>query len=113
MAAFGVTTPTISIILSVFMGGMALGSWAAGKLTSRVDNTSGAQALRLYACAELLIGLSPVVVPGLLKLGQALLAGSERNIEWASSSPAMVEMPSARSLRSCRKPQRRYIGAKY
>jgi len=28
MAGFGVTTPLISIVLSVFMAGLALGSWA-------------------------------------------------------------------------------------
>ena len=33
MASFGTTTPAISIVLSVFMGGLALGSWAAGRLS--------------------------------------------------------------------------------
>ncbi len=32
MAAFGVTTASISIVVSVFMGGLALGSWTAGRL---------------------------------------------------------------------------------
>ena len=30
MAAFGVTTPFVSIVMSVFMAGLALGSWAVG-----------------------------------------------------------------------------------
>jgi spermidine synthase len=32
MAKFGVTTPLVSIVLSLFMGGLALGSWLAGRL---------------------------------------------------------------------------------
>ncbi|OLD93386.1 MAG: hypothetical protein AUG80_20795 [Candidatus Rokubacteria bacterium 13_1_20CM_4_68_9] len=32
MAGFGVTTPFVSIVLSVFMAGLALGSWAASAL---------------------------------------------------------------------------------
>ena len=31
MAQFGVTTAMVSIVLSVFMAGMGLGSWASGK----------------------------------------------------------------------------------
>ena len=33
MTNFGVTTPLVSIVLSVFMGGLALGSWLVGRLT--------------------------------------------------------------------------------
>lgn len=84
MASFGVTTATISIVLSVFMGALALGSWAAGQLSSRIG--SGSAALRVYGGAELLIGLSAISVPFLLKSGQTLLAGAGKNIEWASSS---------------------------
>ena len=32
MVAFGVTTPIISIVFSVFMAGFAVGSWGAGCL---------------------------------------------------------------------------------
>ena len=35
MAQFGVTTAMVSIVLSVFMAGLGLGSWA------RVDDTMG------------------------------------------------------------------------
>src|SRR5579871_1118837 len=37
MADFGVTTPLISIVLSVFMAGLALGSWGAGRLVHRFE----------------------------------------------------------------------------
>ena len=85
MASFGVTTPTISIVLSAFMGGLALGSWAAGHLSSRLSHRSVPGSLRLYGCVELFIGLSALAVPYLLRSGQALLA-SVGYIEWASAS---------------------------
>lgn len=31
MAQFGVTTPLVSIVLSTFMAGLGVGSWAAGR----------------------------------------------------------------------------------
>ena len=85
MASFGVTTPTISIVLSVFMGGLALGSWAAGHLSSRLSHRSVPGSLRLYGCVELFIGLSALAVPYLLKSGQTMLA-RVGYIEWASPS---------------------------
>ena len=84
MAAFGVTTATISIVLSVFMGGLALGSWLAGQMSSRFGTVSAPRALRFYAFAELLIALSSVCVPYLLRTGQGLLSGVGGNIQWAS-----------------------------
>ncbi len=35
MAKFGVTTPMVSIVLSVFMAGLGLGSWLGGKWMRR------------------------------------------------------------------------------
>ena len=84
MAAFGVTTPTISIVLSVFMGGLALGSWLAGQMSFRFATVSCPRAIRFYAFAELLIALSSISVPYLLRTGQELLAGFGGNIHWAS-----------------------------
>ena len=37
MAKFGVTTPMVSIVLSVFMAGLGLGSWAGGRFIRRFD----------------------------------------------------------------------------
>ena len=34
-ASFGVNTPVLSVVISVFMLGLALGSWFAGILVSR------------------------------------------------------------------------------
>lgn len=63
MAHFGVTTPIISIFLSLFMAGLGLGSWLAGRWMRTMETHSGGFSLRLYAAAELVIGLSAWVVP--------------------------------------------------
>lgn len=86
MASFGVTTPNVSIVLSIFMGGLALGSWAAGRLTVRLQDRSAAAPLRLYALAELVIGLSGVLVPPGLRLGHTVLSRVGGGIEWGSAS---------------------------
>jgi spermidine synthase len=73
MAQFGVTTPLVSIVLSMFMAGLGLGSWASGKLIRRVAGQSHFAPLRLYALAEFLIGMSAILVPLQLSAGHHLL----------------------------------------
>ena len=73
MAQFGVTTAMVSIVLSVFMGGLGLGSWASGEWIRRRGERMTFPALRLYAFIELLIGVSGVVVPYELGVGRAVL----------------------------------------
>jgi spermidine synthase len=63
MAAFGVTTPFVSIVLSVFMAGLALGSWGVGRVGPRLEQAEPRWPLRLYALAEAGIGLSALTVP--------------------------------------------------
>lgn len=63
MAQFGVTTALTSIVLSVFMAGLGVGSWFAGGLVRRYGDRRTLPALRLYALLEFLIGLSALVVP--------------------------------------------------
>jgi len=74
MAQFGVTTAMVSIVLSVFMTGLGLGSWGSGAWL-RYNEENGVSALRLYAGIELLIGISGLVVPYELRLGHTVLAG--------------------------------------
>jgi len=73
MAQFNVTTGFVSIVLSVFMLGLGLGSWGAGRYTDRRETRSGARGLRLYALAELLIGASALLVPLELAWDRALM----------------------------------------
>jgi spermidine synthase len=73
MAQFAVTTAFVSIVLSVFMAGMGLGSWGGGRHVERRRAQPRGQGLRLYALAELTIGLGALLVPHELAWGRFLL----------------------------------------
>lgn len=85
MAKFGVTTPMVSIVLSVFMAGLGIGSWAGGAIIKRWEHRSAALPLRLYGILELLIGVSAVAAPWTLTLGYGLLRDSGSRLAWGSS----------------------------
>ncbi|HEU4401689.1 MAG TPA: hypothetical protein VFT43_06250 [Candidatus Polarisedimenticolia bacterium] len=57
MAQFGVVTPLVSIVLSVFMAGLALGSWWGGRLAKGAEGSRRLSSLRLYAVADWWNGL--------------------------------------------------------
>jgi spermidine synthase len=73
MAQFGVTSALVSIVLSMFMAGLGLGSWGSGRLIRKYGDQVRIPALRLYALIELLIGVSALVVPHQLLWGRAIL----------------------------------------
>ena len=73
MAEFGVTTAMVSIVLSSFMAGLGIGSWAAGHLLRKYARRLTSPPLHLYAMAELFIGCSAVVVPLELLTGRLVL----------------------------------------
>ena len=75
MAQFGVTTAMVSIVLSVFMAGLGLGSWASGLWLGRARYGRW-PVLRLYALIEFLIGVSGIVVPFELLAGRRILEHS-------------------------------------
>ncbi|HEV2445121.1 MAG TPA: fused MFS/spermidine synthase, partial [Candidatus Sulfopaludibacter sp.] len=85
MAKFGVTTPMVSIVLSVFMAGLGIGSWAGGALVKRLQARSAVLPLRLYGTLELLIGLSALVAPWTIGLGYGLLRDAGKGLAWGSS----------------------------
>src|SRR3989442_8218570 len=60
---FGVTTLAIATVLAVYMGGLAIGSYAMGRRAARLPDTR-----RAYALLEIRIGLSLLLVPLLLHL---------------------------------------------
>ena len=84
MAQFGVTTAMVSIVLSVFMGGLGVGSWASGRWIRRNGDKVKVPALVIYAGIELLIGVSGIVVPYELGLGRSILErlGSTSSAEY-------------------------------
>jgi spermidine synthase len=73
MAQFGVTSAMVSIVLSMFMAGLGLGSWGSGYLIRRIEDVVRVPPLCLYAAAEFLIGVSAVLVPHELVWGRMLL----------------------------------------
>lgn len=86
MAKFGVTTPLVSIVLSVFMAGLALGSWLVGRLAARLEARAAAASLRAYALAEVVIAISGLVVPYELEAGRRLLEQLGTAVSWGSST---------------------------
>ncbi len=73
-ASFGVITPVISVVISVFMLGLALGSAAAGRFAASLARAAGLSAIYLYAATELVIGAGAFMVPRLFGAGSALLS---------------------------------------
>jgi spermidine synthase len=83
MAQFGVTSALVSIVLSMFMAGLGLGSWGSGHLLRKHETRINVPALRLYALTELLIGTSAVLVPQQLLWGRHLLERVSISTSWA------------------------------
>jgi spermidine synthase len=75
-ASFGIITPVLSVVLSVFMLGLAIGSWAGGRWIPSLVKKCGLSAVFFYAGAELLIGLGAFAVPKLLAVGEHILLTS-------------------------------------
>jgi spermidine synthase len=80
-ASFGIITPVLSVVLSVFMLGLAVGSWAGGRLVGPGTRKTGWSAAYFYAGAELMIGLGGAfAVPKLFQLGEyCLLSAGQTN----------------------------------
>ena len=72
-AIFGVITPMISVVISVFMLGLFLGSWAGGKWIKKMTGRLSVSAIYIYAAAEIMIGLGGVSVPYLFSIGDQFL----------------------------------------
>jgi spermidine synthase len=72
-AAFGIVTPVLSVVISVFMLGLALGSWAAGRWVAAWARSGKGSAVYLYAACEAGIGLGAFAVPFVFGYGERLL----------------------------------------
>jgi len=83
MARFGVTSAMVSIVLSMFMAGLGLGSWGSGRLIRRYGSRWRFPALQLYALVELLIGISAILVPHEMNWGRSLLANLPLSSSWS------------------------------
>jgi spermidine synthase len=79
---FGNTTTSISIVLGSFMLGLALGSWIAGRLLSRLNNP-----MRAYAYMELGIGIFAFCFPLLSRTADMLFTAA---VNPETSMPASI-----------------------
>src|SRR5882757_11499648 len=72
-ASFGIITPVLSVVLSVFMLGLAVGSWIGGRFIASLVKKTGLSGIAFYAAAELLIGLGAFAVPKLFMICERVL----------------------------------------
>ncbi len=89
LASFGVITPFASVVISVFMLGLALGTWLGGRFAETAAQKAGVSPLILYAGLEALIGLSAFALPPLFDAARQLLlpvGGMESGAYLAASS---------------------------
>ena len=70
-ASFGIITPVLSVVISVFMAGLALGAWAGGKWIGALVKRTGLSPISFYALAEFSIGLGALRCPGSLPSASA------------------------------------------
>ena len=88
MAKFGITTPMVSIVLSVFMAGLGIGSWAGGLFIRRFDRSVAVRPLRLYALVELMIGVSGILAPLTIDAGASVLSSAGKT--WCGTRPLTI-----------------------
>ncbi len=69
-AHFGITTSVLSLVISIFMLGLALGSWLGGKYVVSVSKRFSVSAIYIYAVIELCIGSGAFIVPLLFKISE-------------------------------------------
>ncbi len=91
-ASFGIITPVLSVVLSVFMLGLAAGSWAGGRFIAPLVQKTGFSAAFFYALAEMLIGVSAFAVPKLFGVGERVLlaAGQTDSFRYLSLSALVL-----------------------
>lgn len=73
---FGVTIQAASTVLACFMGGLALGSYLAGRWSDRLQRP-----LRTFAIVEALIAVSALLTPTLLGVADSLFVGMAPSLE--------------------------------
>ena len=91
-AAFGIIMPVLSIVLSVFMLGLATGSAAGGKWIPALSARTRLSGAFFYGFAELMIGAGAFAVPNLFAAGQRMLlgAGETNSFDYLSLSAVVL-----------------------
>jgi spermidine synthase len=92
LASFGVITPVVSVVVSVFMLGLSAGSWLGGKWVRQAAVRKRRTALVYYAGIELLIGAGAFVVPFLFSTAEKMLLrlGETGSVVYLACSAAAI-----------------------
>ncbi len=96
----GHTTGAVGAVLAAFMGGLAIGAWAAGRFT---DTLQPSRALRMYAALEGVVALCALAMPFAIGALRPLLAwayadgtaGVLFGITRLATSIALIALPGA------------------
>jgi spermidine synthase len=93
-ASFGIIMPVLSVVLSVFMLGLSLGSAAGGKWIPVLVRRTRLSAAIFYALAECIIGVGAFAVPKLFDAGSAILlsAGQMNSTGYLFSSALVLAL---------------------
>jgi spermidine synthase len=91
-ASFGVITPVLSVMISVFMLGLGLGSFFGGRLIALLTRRFKKSPILFYAVIELLIGVGAFAVPKLFSMGETWLfaAGEMDSLQYLILSDVMI-----------------------
>jgi spermidine synthase len=97
-AHFGIVTPVLSVLISVFMLGLGLGSVLGGRWGAPLCAALGWSPAALYGLVEGLIGVGAVAVPALMGVGETLLlasgaAGSARFLALSALAITVAILP--------------------
>jgi len=91
-AAFGVITPVLSVVISIFMAGLAVGSWAGGRWIDDWSRRSSIPAIGFYGMTEIIIGIGGLSVPVIFAAGERFLLsfGSMESIPYLAASAGIL-----------------------
>src|SRR5207245_752742 len=80
------------VVVSVFMLGLGLGSWAGGKSIYFLRRKTGLSAIIFYGLTELIIGLGAFAVPAGFRMGETLLlrSGESNSLEYLLGSAIVI-----------------------
>jgi len=73
LASFGVITPVLSVVVSVFMFGLAIGSWIGGRWSEKWRIQTKSTPIYLYSICEFIICIGAFLTPLLFNLGENYL----------------------------------------
>jgi predicted membrane-bound spermidine synthase len=86
LSAFGVVTPVVSLVLSVFMCGLGVGGWLGGRYIDKLRKKTRISAIGWYGASEIAIGLGAFAVPASFAIGRNWLL----SVGQASSSEYLL-----------------------